>query len=53
MNKDYYIINNQNLANALTYLTGVIPFRYDDKYNKGKKIYSFKITEEFKKALIK
>lgn len=53
MSKEFYIINSKSLATVINYLTGEKYFTYDDKLNEGKKIYSFRNTEEFKKALTK
>lgn len=53
MNKDYYIINNKNLAITLSYLLKQDYYTYDDtrQGREGKKLYSFKNTNEFKKVL--
>ena len=51
MNKDYYILNNKALALAISYIIHEDYYTYDDKFNEGRKVYSFKNTEKFKKAL--
>ena len=51
MEKDFYIIKNKSLAIAVSYAIGEDFYTYDDRFNKGKKVYSFKNTEKFKKAL--
>lgn len=51
MNKDkYYIISNKALALAIAYTTGEKFYTYDDKFNEGKKIYSFINSDKFKEA---
>ena len=53
MNKDYYIINNKNLAICLSVLLGEDFYTFDDKRTgkEGKKCYSFKNTDKFRKVL--
>ncbi|MBY6838797.1 hypothetical protein [Clostridium botulinum] len=50
MNK-YYIVNDKGLAIALSYVINEDFFTYDDKHCKDKKVYSFKYTDKFKRAL--
>jgi hypothetical protein len=49
--KEYYIIKDQGLAKAISYITNEDFYTYDDRYYKDKKVYSFKYTDKFKKAL--
>ena len=51
INKPYYILNNKALALAISYIINEDYFTYDNKYEKGKKVYSFKNTDKFQKAL--
>jgi len=51
MNKDYYILNNKALALAISYIIHEDYYTYDDKFNEGKKVYSFKNTDNFKRVL--
>lgn len=45
-----YIVENKALAFAISYIISEDFYTYDDRYNEGKKIYSFLKTEKFKKA---
>jgi hypothetical protein len=49
--QEYYILKNKSLAVAISYAIGEDYYTYDDRFNEGKKVYSFKNTENFKKAL--
>jgi hypothetical protein len=49
--KEFYILTNKSLAIAVSYAIGKDYYTYDDRYNEGKKVYSFRNTEEFQKAL--
>lgn len=51
MGSKVYIIESKALAIAISYVIGEDFYTYDDRFNKGKKIYSFLKTEKFKKAL--
>lgn len=51
MSKDYYILNNKALALAISYIINEDYYTYDNKFEEGKKVYSFKNTDNFKKAL--
>lgn len=53
MNKDYYIINNKNLAICLSVLLNEDFYTFDDKRKgkEGKKCYSFKNTNRFRGIL--
>lgn len=51
MNINYYIIKDKGLATAISYIINEDFYTYDDRYIKDKKVYSFKYTEKFKKAL--
>lgn len=51
VNNKVYIIENKALAIAISYIISEDFYTYDDKYNDGKKIYSFLKTEKFQKAL--
>lgn len=51
INKPYYILNNKALALAISYIIDEDYYTYDNKYEKGKKVYSFKNTDKFQKAL--
>lgn len=47
----YYIIRNKALAGAIAFLTKESYYTYNDKYDKTKKIYSFKRTKKFDLAI--
>ena len=51
MNKKYYIIRKNSLAEALNFLTGQRYYKWDNESNKNKDVYSFEITDRFMKAL--
>jgi hypothetical protein len=51
MSNKVYIIENKALAMAISYIIQEDFFTYDDRYNEGKKIYSFLKTEKFQKVL--
>ncbi|MDQ0149231.1 hypothetical protein ACFO6R_06435 [Eubacterium multiforme] len=48
--KKFYIIRNKALALAIAYTTGEEFYTYDDKFEAGNKVYSFKYTDRFKVA---
>jgi len=50
-NKEFYVLNNKSLAIAVSYAIGKDYYTYDDRYNEGKKVYSFRNTKEFQRAL--
>lgn len=49
--RKYYWITDKYLADCIKYISHENYFTYDDRYNKGEKIYSFKNTFKVKKAL--
>lgn len=49
----YYIIRSKTLADALWYITGKRPYKFDDIDNKRRKIYSFEYSERFEMVLTK
>jgi hypothetical protein len=53
MNKEYYAIENKNLAITLSYMLGEDFYTYDDtrKNREGKKLYSFRNTDRFKEIM--
>jgi hypothetical protein len=51
MDCNFYIIKDKGLAIAISYITNEDFYTYDDRYIKDKKVYSFKYTKKFKKAL--
>ncbi|UYZ34177.1 hypothetical protein OD350_18200 [Clostridium beijerinckii] len=53
MEKEFYIINNKNLAITISTLLNEDFLTFDDKRKgkEGKKCYSFKNTEKFRKIL--
>jgi len=53
MNKDFYIINNKNLAITISTLLNEDFYVFDDKRkgHEDKKCYSFKNTNRFKEIL--
>ena len=51
MTNKVYIIESKALAIAISFITDEDFFTYNDRFNDGKKIYSFLKTEKFKKAL--
>lgn len=50
-NSEYKVVSSKNLAITISYLTSEDFFTYNDKFEQGKKCYSFKNTDKFKKAL--
>lgn len=46
-----YIVKNKNLALAISYIINEDFYTYEDKYNEGKKIYSFLKTQKFEEVL--
>lgn len=51
MNNKYYAVKGNDLARALVFVTGQNYMIFDDINCKGKKIYSFKNTQELREAL--
>ncbi|NSB12101.1 hypothetical protein [Clostridium beijerinckii] len=53
MRKDYYIINNKNLAITISTLLNEDFYTFDDNREgrEGKKCYSFKNTDRFREIL--
>jgi len=53
MNKNFYVINNKNLAICLSVLLSEDFYTFDDKRegHEGKKCYSFKNTNRFREIL--
>ncbi len=49
--KEYYITESYSLAKTMSYLLNKPFFRYDNKFDETKKVYSFKDDEEFRKVL--
>ncbi|HII4449382.1 TPA: hypothetical protein ACY4RW_001281 [Clostridium perfringens] len=47
----YYIIDNKNMAITLGFLLNREFYRYDDRFNEGKKVYSFVDDAKFREAL--
>lgn len=47
----YYIVRDINFARVVKWFTGEDYLVFDDKFNRGEKIYSFKNTDKLKKAL--
>lgn len=50
-NKEYYITESYSLAKTMSYLLGREFFRFDNKFDPNKKVYSFKDDEEFRRVL--
>lgn len=51
MKNKTYIVENKNLALAISYIINENFYTFDDRYNEGKKIYSFLKTEKFEEVL--
>lgn len=51
--REFYIVDNKNLAIAVSYMLGEDFFTFDDKREgrEGKKCYSFKNTDRFREIL--
>jgi len=47
----FKIVNSRKLAITISYFTGQDFYELDDKYNEGKKCYSFVITEKLENVL--
>ena len=52
-NKEFYVVKSLMLANSLTFITGQIPYKFDDINNKGRFVWSFKNDDNFKEAIAK
>lgn len=50
-NNKYYIVRDINFARVIKWFSKEDYMVFDDKINKGMKIYSFKNTERLRKAL--
>jgi hypothetical protein len=50
-NKEYYITESYSLAKTMSYLLGREFFRFNNKFDETKKVYSFKDDEEFRRVL--
>lgn len=50
-NNDFKVIRSKNLAVTVSYISHEDFFTYDDKFDDSKKVYSFRNTEKFQKAL--
>lgn len=50
-NKKYYVVRDINFARVLKWICGQDYMVFDDKFNEGKKVYSFENTEKFQQAL--
>lgn len=50
---EYCVIRNKALACAIAFATNEKYFTYEDKYDKTKKVYSFKRTNRFNYAMNK
>lgn len=51
MENDFKVIRSKNLAVTVSYISHEDFYTYEDKFEKGKKVYSFKNTDKFQKAL--
>ncbi|WP_252251370.1 hypothetical protein [Clostridium sp. VAP52] len=49
----FYIVNSKTLATVINYITGEKFYEFDDKFNEGKKCYSFIENDNFKNGLMK
>lgn len=49
--KKYYSVHSLMLANAITFITGLKPLKFDDVNREGKKVFSFEKTEELIEAM--
>lgn len=52
-NNKYYLISNKSFANTIRFLTGMSYREFNNQNHEGKKIFSFKNTEELQNALAK
>jgi|GEM_PF-4699949 len=50
-NKKYYSVHSLMLANAITFITGLKPMKFDDVNREDKKVFSFEKTEEIIEAM--
>ncbi|EPB8168461.1 hypothetical protein [Clostridium perfringens] len=51
MYKKYYVMKNKNMAIAVSFLLGKPFYTFDDRFNKGKKVYSFEDNDKFREIL--
>jgi hypothetical protein len=51
MESKTYIVKNKNLALAISYIINQDFYTYDDRFNEGKKVYSFIKTKKFEDVL--
>lgn len=51
MNKEFYVLNNKALAMGISYAINEDYYTYDDRFKEGGKVYSFRNTDKFRKAL--
>jgi hypothetical protein len=50
-NREYYIIESYSLAKTMSYLLNKPFYRFNNKFDDTKKVYSFEDNEEFRKVL--
>ena len=47
----YYVMTNKFMADAISYILGESYYIFNDRFNKGKKVYSFKDDTKFREVL--
>lgn len=47
----YYIMKNKNMAITISFLLGRSFYTFDDRFNEGKKVYSFIDDDKFREIL--
>ena len=51
MKNKYYIMKNKNMAITISFLLNKPFYTFDDRFEKGKKVYSFEDNEKFREIL--
>lgn len=50
-NNKYYIMKNKNMAITISFLLNKPFFTFDDRFEEGKKVYSFEDNDKFREIL--
>ncbi|MBP1889786.1 hypothetical protein J2Z53_001369 [Clostridium moniliforme] len=49
--KKYYVLKNKNMAITISFLLNKPFYTFDDRFNEGKKVYSFEDDDKFREIL--
>lgn len=47
----YYVMKNKNMAITISFLLGRSFYTFDDRFNEGRKVYSFIDDDKFREIL--